>query len=941
MDEPASDGCDISPREYALSNGLALDHLYNSLPLAQLQELRNQDLHTSNIVQFDPAVPPEFTIKIDVDRGLTVSREAVTFLANIEGYYKPGDVEQLVLPLLEQRTRSGLKIDLPLLKTDHNTDCRSFRDRDGFETRLVDIKLPMEVVDSDKNEGLIWPSRYESLSFDIIADLKEEKLPVMRETVQYLQIICKSAYDEKAENLFRQMETKYRKLHALDPVTPPLQPMNLPLSPYEPSSPICDIPLLSDPPSLIKEDLNIIEKSILSQDNQNCISTTAPGDQRQQTSPIASVADEVPKLGTFHSPLASLDNSSSPTANDQHLRKKQLKVEGPLTPPLVSNIPIKSVTFNDVVEQMLLDPWTYATPEVGMQTFFEEALAPLAEQANREIEQERLLEADALGRVKIPIMDFLLAEPEWKKFQACKGTSALAKLQKRLIQNSTPNIPVDWVTIVPPSLLRWNPFQHDLGKAVLKEDVDEGDDIWKTYVGIGDENMIIESSDLAWKRPGLRIVREDESEDDELEPALLQSNDIQDAPRPVNIRKADAEQQIASTRMPQAKRNRAVSSSDTQSNKFQKHVTEKHESDRIGESSSIATVNKAQSGQLTDTNSLLGRAFSESDALDNFLELRGIKRQKLTSSTYFPPKNVNLTPKEKYEQPVEMPQQAHKRSLTKSVLLPAPEISMPAIPITIIVSCGLLRYDRALLKMISNSISSLVIIEREFDKFTTSSKVLNVNSPPISSLSSEADIIISPSVGIILTTLQKIQQKPLPGQKSRSTILDHLEKVSLKYEKLIVFVSEGRDDEMTSGFEEYNCLAFTELVSFTFKLDTDIMVYFVGGGQETLSKWIASSITQHHFARDPDHETPLLEEETHWELFLRRAGMNSFAAQIVIAYLKSPNITDSSMVNSSASLGLAAFVTMTREQRAAMFERILGGKRVLNRVSDLIDATWT
>jgi len=55
------------------------------------------------------------------------------------------------------------KLELPLIKTDHEMDCKNFARRDDFEIKLCDIKLPLEMVDEENNEGLAWPSRFASL----------------------------------------------------------------------------------------------------------------------------------------------------------------------------------------------------------------------------------------------------------------------------------------------------------------------------------------------------------------------------------------------------------------------------------------------------------------------------------------------------------------------------------------------------------------------------------------------------------------------------------------------------------------------------------------------------------------------------------------------------------------------------------------------------------
>jgi hypothetical protein len=154
----------------------------------------------------------------------------------------------------------------------------------------------------------------------------------------------------------------------------------------------------------------------------------------------------------------------------------------------------------------------------------------------------------------------------------------------------------------------------------------------------------------------------------------------------------------------------------------------------------------------------------------------------------------------------------------------------------------------------------------------------------------------------------------------------------VRYENIVVLVSEGRSDETTMGLDASDCLGLAEFVGYCQGLNASIVVQFVGGGVDTLSKWIGSVIVQHHSA-----ESNLLQEQTHWELFLRRAGMNAFAAQAIISSVKAPDGVDTRSPTKAGHFGLTAFVEMGREQRVARFGHICG-RRILENASAVIDA---
>jgi hypothetical protein len=206
-------------------------------------------------------------------------------------------------------------------------------------------------------------------------------------------------------------------------------------------------------------------------------------------------------------------------------------------------------------------------------------------------------------------------------------------------------------------------------------------------------------------------------------------------------------------------------------------------------------------------------------------------------------------------------------------------------------------------------------------------------SPVKSPLDAEADFIISPSVGIMIATMQQIKQKPLPGAKIKAAIRERLEKVSLRYEKLILLVLQGSGENMAAGLAEKDCLAFAEFAGFLSGLETPISMQFVGGGDKALSKWIVSNIIQYRV------DTILLADETHWEVFLRRAGLNAFAAQEVIARVKAPDGVNPHSPSKAGIFGLTSFVEMGEEERVARFGQVCGPK-VLARVSAVIDARW-
>jgi hypothetical protein len=631
----------------------------------------------------------------------------------------------------------------------------------------------------------------------------------------------------------------------------------------------------------------------------------------------------------------------------------------PLMPASPINSRPKTVTFNDFIEEMLLDP-TYKNDgsessisgreEVGK--YFREAFGDAADIANRCIEQEQLQEADAKRRVQVPIMDFRLPSPPWKFVHPKDGSDGTTSLQK-----GTAGIleefgrPPSW-----PGLhrlakkLRWTVFASELAQVALNENFGD-DESFRTFLRCDRNEQVVDSHALTWKPQGFRILKkDDECEEDDLEVGHFEAEKSQDVATLVKKRKMQYEEESSTSYTSANKLDTRLSAVDLTLDS----ITLEHQknenmvlggedfADRVTPSmpQNIDTSrNRLIRDRREETNPLLDGPFSASNALDNFLEIRVSKKQKPTQSEYFANSSTtNQCSKPLPENITKGPAASTKPKKTPRPL-PTPLGDMPSIPIPYIISSTVLRH-RTLIRALNALFPTSVQIERDFTAHNRTAWMPNSisRSPVISSLDSEADFIISPSTGIIITTLQKIKQKPLPGQKSKSAFKERIEKVSGRYERLVVLVSEACADESTTGLAETDTLALAELTGFCGSLDESVTIEFVGGGEETLAKWLVAVMTC--YGSPAESRVPLLQDETLWELFLRRAGMNAYAAQAVIAELKAPDGVELSGGSKAYLFGITAFVEMGQEERMARFEGLLGGRRVLQRVGRVLDATW-
>jgi hypothetical protein len=133
--------------------------------------------------------------------------------------------------------------------------------------------------------------------------------------------------------------------------------------------------------------------------------------------------------------------------------------------------------------------------------------------------------------------------------------------------------------------------------------------------------------------------------------------------------------------------------------------------------------------------------------------------------------------------------------------------------------------------------------------------------------------------------------------------------------------------------------SFASLCGFASALRCDVLVHFVPAGEKELVRWMTRQM--YVFGTD----AAIKNEETLWEQFLRRVGLNAFAACQILTELKKPESLsvvqlDEEGEREERKYGLVAFVGMTAEDRVNRFARVMGGRRVLERVGRCLGGSW-
>lgn len=532
----------------------------------------------------------------------------------------------------------------------------------------------------------------------------------------------------------------------------------------------------------------------------------------------------------------------------------------------------------------------------------------VADETARSIEQEQLQQVDAVARVPIPVMDFPNFEPGW--MQLHKNERGILKW----IQAGNEELfnPPYWLAHkADESKLIWKPLGAGVSLIPEAENMRDSEGLVEILTGSTHDLKLPTSADFV-HRASNYVVLQNDDEDEEIETQLVESKSRKDL-MPLVRKRSHGDDGGATQKKP-------------------RHVTDGRAPDQSVLSDSLSLL----PGNSPGTSRKL---------LANFMEIHAPKK-KWTQSKYFAskdkePAEVSGAKKADTSKTSAENSQAQRSgdpgipNAPSRIKAPCPEIILPSTPLTVFISIAI---HRRLIRALEALIPGLTLVERNYDAYNMSvwragSVARSVIVPPVAD---DADITASPSTGIIITNMIRVRQKPRAGTK-KSMIKARIEKASFRYSRLVVLVGgEGGTDDVLLQMTPSDSTALTELQGFVTGLDCDVRVYYTDGGDSTLDRWLAFCLCRYG---TPDHgiQTNLLKVETLWEVFLRRAGLNVYAAQVVASQLKPPSL-DGEMAQQGMH-GLGAFVTMTRAERLRRFGQLVG-PRVLERVSATIDEVW-
>ena len=703
-----------------------------------------------------------------------------------------------------------------------------------------------------------------------------------------------------------------------------------------------DVELTSSPEDLFRKEATALEQQILDRDS-------TPSQHWSNTDEMQNMDPSI-----YAIPESVTESSSSPLSRK---RWQGLKIETPLTPENSLEPPAKkakTVSFSADLYTMIptIDSGAAASDadlpgDDDLTSFIDKVVQPFAESAIKQVEQEQIDELDTTLRMTVPHLDdFELAVPWKRSSNRKKGidlsaqTALISQVKNELHQSES-----KWSGVSKTEKqLPWIPFPTELGKVNIEEEFDDGPLARYLAELVPDGGL---DTDSFACEPVIRKVIEDDDDDDLLEP--FEYDTEEECPSENNLQAQKAAADLAKSQVA------AVLPIQTtytpEPGRLDMQALLKKRKIELEAAGNKLQAFKSPSGNATGTDStskpdrldaprpaLFMEGTGAAGGLANFIHVHGdavppAKMSDLPSGHY----QKHATPASAMAPQKEVDLVASKQ---QSIALPLPAIANTQESLPVVVSSTFFS-NRELVRELRKALPGLALVERDL----TPTVSMKGGTKPAAN--HEADITASPGTGVVTTTLQKLRQKPLPGQSVFFGIRDRISLVCSPYNRLVVLVSEGRqqsDDDGTSTgpLDTRDVQTISDLVGFACSLENDVEIHFVAGGDRELARWIAGVISRTALS---EYNGVLLQEETLWERLLRQAGLNPFAAQYILFKLKpmeSSTNLDASSVSGASSIGtsgLAAFVQMTTAQRVEMFGQAVGQK-ALERASEVMDRGW-
>lgn len=541
----------------------------------------------------------------------------------------------------------------------------------------------------------------------------------------------------------------------------------------------------------------------------------------------------------------------------------------------------------------------------------------------RDFQQVEIIDPAACLKLAVPELDSVPFTPLWE--------DSRNETLTRSLDSGCLTLP-DPLDVKRESDFNWAPFPSGFMELHMTEEVEDCgrfQDITMTPQGI------LRSDQMLWKQPGLRVLDTEDESDNELD---------------------EDDELILAMSMP---------SLPLVPRKRLDHDFDEALSLEVRKASELFSRNA--SNKLTSSKTLekFKNGFSASQALETFLDLRGSKFKNITippstdelledpiQATQFDAKSGSETQitEDHIPKTVAIDQETRDPVTTQVPLTPLhnplndgghvlQSTSTLRWPRTVVIETAMLQRNRSIVDFLETKVG---------DRFSLLYRDMsNCELQGQDRYSTAPDIILNPRTGLMFTSFQALNQKRLPGQgqaADQGLVHSKIHQLADNYAQLIVLVTSPSVSASLSQTQVDSISSFT---AFCCRLSDQAAVHvnpiWVSASSEfptmeaAVNKYTWDLIDQHAFPKSPPSKeslwrVPLIHEETVWESFLRKVGLNPMSAQIVLGMLKRPDPSR----GSRDSWGLRKFVQMSHDQRASIFGELLGVK-LLDRVNEVLE----
>ena len=660
-------------------------------------------------------------------------------------------------------------------------------------------------------------------------------------------------------------------------VTPPLSPLSDDASPFVPDGEVTLIGLTPEPNSPVHHGNLPIESNKRASfiDSDIVFSSSALRSSSPMIDRVVGTSHIAPHHIVLDVPV--MHTSSDPIYNED--------VFAHIEVPVCSDV-------EDLPTQANLT-------DIYIEDALEDLLVSRKSQSANLVEQERLDPSDSISRVPVPVLDFELPRPDWSN-KDWTSREHLSWLQTKL--SASCHLPKVSRDARSESSLKWTPVPRGKGIVPVDEELE-----MDTVSGA---DFTIENTDFPARSERYFTISQqpaiiDPGEDEEIEERECLQSTSNDAP-----------------------------SQDYEIAPNSEHITREWWQTSSTRDDSLQAICRAVRRKAVDDSSNIlppsEDASATSALLAGFMDLRATKRPRMC-----PVQVSETTTLESRLAKVPFPTTNHQPPLllapgSSLVPAPTPGTSLPKDKGPCIIA---LTLDRSIVRTLEESWPADMILDRDYSQHDTSASLSGTATselvvPPFTI---EADISLAPSKGVVLTTLLKVKQKALPGSKVQTALRQRVQKLSRKYEALVILISESNSaSEFVGSLSSSDMAAYADFVRFTASLEDEVEAFLVPGANKTLARWILSLMC-HHSAQSSALARFISAETSTWEVFLRRAGMNVVAAQIL----------SKTLFEQFGSVGLAQFLVMPTHMKCTKYGQLLGGQKVLLRCCEALDRKWT